>query len=405
MLRTWWPERAGNRPGRPVFCLLAGCVLLSAAGFWFVAGAGSDPLPVEVTPEELERALREFRFLQRREPVRSELLLLLAETAVRQNRLPTALACLSEIPTGDQQAGVTARRLEAQVCLKASRAVRLESAAGELLRAAEAGTAVRPAELQLIEELLVFLFSLEYRFEERQQLLKQMAARRSLDVLLAKQLHFPALLASRTVQQNQRLQRFLEEDPDHPPLVLAHARYLLSTARLDDAEKLADSMLAAHPGSAEALAVALECRFERQALAEFTVLLSAAPAFQPTEPWLLTQMRAEGAVQSGDRGLAKLYFEHLTAMDPSNPLYLQGLAGVTATDTAEGTAERSRLRKRALLLAELRLTLAESDSDAGALRAVAEAARKLDMPAAAEDFERLAKIAASGGSLQRRSEQ
>jgi hypothetical protein len=92
-------------------------------------------------------------------------------------------------------------------------------------------------------------------------------------------------------------------------------------------------------------------------------------------------------------------------MDPSNPLYLQGLAGVTATDTAEGAAERSRFLRRALLLAELRLTLAESDSDAGALRAVAETARKLGMPAAVQDFERLANIAASGGSLQGRSEQ
>lgn len=404
MLRTWWRERSGNRPGRPALWLLAGCVLLSAAGLWFVAGSASEPLPFEVTDEELERALKEFRFLQRREPVHSELLLLLAENAVRQNRLPTALACLSWIPTADQQAGIAARRLEAQVCLKANRAVRLELAADELLRAAEAGTAVRPAELQLIEELLVFLFSLEYRIEERQELLKQMAARRSLDVLLAKQLHFPALLASGTVQQNQRLQRFLEEDPDHPPLILAHARYLLSAGRLDDAEKLADSTLAAHPGNAAALAVALECRFERQALAEFTALLSAAPAFLPTEPWLLTQMRAEGALRAGDRKLARQYFAHLTAMDPSNPLYLQGLAGVTAMDTAEGVAERSRLLQRALLLAELRLTLAESDSDAGALQAVAETARKLSMPAAVQDFERLATIAAGHGRLQRRSE-
>jgi len=388
-----------------VLWLLAGCVLVSVVGFWLFASSGADALPVEVTPEELERALREFRFLQRREPARSELLLLLAETAVRQNRMPTALACLSEIPTDDQQVGIAARRLEAQVCLKANRAVRLESAAEELLQAAEAGTAVRPAELQLIEELLVFLFSLEYRFEERQQLLKQMAARRSLDVLLAKQLHFPALLASRTVQQNQRLQRFLNEDPDHRPLLLAHARYLLSTGRLDDAEQLANSTLAAHPGNAEALAVALECRFERQALSEFTTLLNAAPAFQLAEPWLLTHMRAEGAVRAGDRSLAHRYFEHLTAMDPSNPLYLQGLAGVTATDTAEGVAERSRLLQRALLLAELRLTLAENDTDAGALRAVAETARKLDMPAAVQDFERLANVAASGGHLQRRSEQ
>jgi len=371
---------------------------------WFVAGSGTDHVPVEVTPEEQERALREFRFLQRREPVQSELLLLLAENAVRQNRLSTALACLSEIPADDEQSGVAARRLETQVCLKASRAAGLESAAEKLLRAAEAGLAVRPADLQLTEEMLIFLFSLEYRFEERQELLKRMAARRPLDVLLAKQLHFPSLLAWRTVQQNQRLLRFLNDDPDHPPLVLAHARYLLSAGRLDEAEKLADSMLVAHPGNARALAVALECRFERQAVAEFTVLLGAAPAFQPTEPWLLTHMRAEGAVRAGERELAQRFFEHLTTMDPSNPLYLQGLAGVMSGETAEGVAERSRLLQRALLLAELRLTLAESDNEAGALRAVAATAEKLGMPAAVEDFERLAKLAASVGGLERRSE-
>jgi predicted Zn-dependent protease len=389
---------------RTLVWLLAALIPMCAVGYWYAAGSAAEPLPADVRPAELEQAHRDFRFLYRREPRHTELLLQLAENALRSNRLPLALACVAQIRTQDPEVGVAARRLEAQVCLRANRAVRLEAAARELLEAAHSGSVVRPADLQLVEEMLVYIYSLEYRFEERQQLLKDIRSRRRLDSLLAKQLHFPSLLASKTSQQNQRLLEFLEEDPDHPHLAAAHARYLLSAGKPDDAENLIDRILAAHPADPGVLAVALECRFERQALDEFTVLLGAAPTFDPSEPWLLTHMRAEGAAQTGDRELAQRYFKHLTVVDPTNPLYLQGLAGVLATETGEGLAERSRLLQRALLLAELRLTLAESDRDPGALLAVAEASRKLDFSEAVLDFERLASDRAAGRSGQPRRE-
>lgn len=382
--------------------LLAAFVPMCVAVYWYVATSSIGPLPTDVRPAELEQAQRDFRFLYRREPGHTELLLQLAENATRANRLPLALACLAQIRTLDPVVGVVARRLEAQVCLKANRAVRLEAAARELLQAASSGSAVRPADLQLTEEMLVYLYSLEYRFEERQQLLKEIRSRRPLDSLLAKQLHFPSLLASKTAQQNQRLRQFLEEDPDHPHLAAAHARYLLSAGKPVDAVKLIDRILAANPTDPGVLAVALECRFEQQVLDDFTALLSAAPAFDPGEPWLLTQMRAEGAVRVGDRVLARRYFEHLTIADPSNPLYLQGLAGVLLTDSEESAAMRSRLLQRALLLAELRLTLTESENAPGALLAVADAARKLGLSEAVQDFERLATDAAAGRSAQSR---
>ncbi|MFM7057944.1 MAG: hypothetical protein ACKO2P_13570 [Planctomycetota bacterium] len=383
--------------------MLAIACLLSAAAVWLLAGTKPPALPQDVTPQELERAMREFRFLQRREPDQTELLMLLAENALRQNRLPTALACLSLIPTEHSRTGAAARRLETQVCLKANLAAEMEAAATELLQTARSGSPVPPADLQLVEEMLVFLLSLQDRPEERQQLLNAMAARRPLDALLAKQLHFPALLATGTDPQNQRLQQFLKQAPEHPQLVPAHVRYLLAIGKPQDAETLADRNLAAHPTDLKALAVALECRLERQALPEFTLLLEAAPDFQPTEPWLLTQMRAEGAILAGERTQAKRCFEHLVAADPSNPFYLQGLAGTLATDNPESAAERSRLLQQALQLAELRLTLAESDSDAGALQAIARIAGKLGMNRAAQDFERLATIAADSRNRQRRN--
>lgn len=397
------PTRKTNwkRSGRTSLWLLAVIILMCAVGYWYVADSAAEPLPVDVRPAEIEQAHRDFRFLYRREPRHTELLLQLAENAMRANRLTLALACLAQIRTLDPGVGVVARRLETQVCLRTNQAVRLEAAARELLQAARSGISVLPADLQLIEEMLVYLYSLELRVEERQRLLKEIRFRRPLDALLAKQLHFPSLLGSKTAQQNQRLQEFLQEDPDHPHLTAAHARYLLSAGKPRDSVSLIDRILAAHPADPGVLAVALECRFEQQAIEEFTVLLGAAPAFDPSEPWLLTHMRAEGAARAGDRALAKRYFEHLTVADPTNPLYLQGLAGVLATDTEAGVAERSRLLQRALLLAELRLTLAESDRDRGALLAVAQAARKLELSEAVLDFERLASAAVAGKSGQR----
>lgn len=379
-----------------------GLILLLSAGMWFLSGSSGELIPTEVPPQELERALRDFRQLRRREPTRQELLLTLAENLLRRNEGKTALLCVARIPTEVPNIGTQARRLEAQISLRLNLLDGVERSVRRLLTAGETGVAADPADLRLAQEMLVFVLSMEFRFEERQTLLLSIRNQRPLDVLLAKQLYFPSLLASKSQQQNRRLQEFLAKSPGNPHMMAAHTRYLTSAGRIEEARGIVDSALTQHPGHLGLLAAALECRFEQQTDKDFEVLMAAAPPFRPDEPWLLTRMRAESALATEQQALAEKYFRHLLDADPTNPQYCQSLALLTGLNGRQ--EERLALQQRALALAELRLTLAEPDTDVGALQAIAATAAQLGLSDAARDFQRLAKEVADSALKNSNSE-
>jgi thioredoxin-like negative regulator of GroEL len=371
---------------------LLGLIILLIAGLWLLSGSPAALFPAEVSQQEIERALRDFRQLHRREPNREELMLTLAENLLRRNQGKIALACVEQIPTQTTGVGTAARRLQAQISLRLNQLGGVEQSVRKLLEAGKAGIAADPADLRLAQEMLVFVLSLEFRFEERRELLQAIRNQRPLDVLLAKQLYFPSLLAWKSQQQNRRLQEFLAESPGDPHITAAHARYLTSAGRVDESREIVNAALTQNPGHLGLLAAALECRFEQQSWGEFETLLAAAPPFDPGEPWLLTQMRAESALRADERTLAEKYVRHLLAADPTNPQYCHSMALLSGL--AGRQEERHELQQRALTLAELRLTLAEPESDAGALRAISTTAEKLGLADAARDFDRLAKEAA-----------
>jgi tetratricopeptide (TPR) repeat protein len=246
-------------------------------------------------------------------------------------------------------------------------------------------------QVRTARELLVFLLSLQFRFEERQAVLRELRLGGLLEPLLTKQLYFPSLVAWRTPQQNERLQRFLRESPEDGRLVAAHGRYLLGSGAVEEARRLLDTAVGLSPGDVGVLSAALECRFEEQDLAGFRDLLDVCPGYAEGEPWLLTQMRGEAAALQGDWSGSARYFELLLSADDTNPLYCQGLAraygGLGQQD------QRLKLQQRALQLAELRLTLGEAElKNPGALRAASQAASGLGLKAAAYDLEQLALV-------------
>ena len=376
---------------RLLWWLVSAAVFLLSVGFWWWPWAGDRGIPAAVTAEEVQRAEGDFRRAERREPERSELLLMLAENLARRGRVEVALACAEQVPVADPQAGLRAGLLTAQFCLRLNLAGRAEQAVQGVLR--EWGERSRGVEsdLRTARELLVFLLSLQFRFEERQVQLLELRKAGLLEPLLTKQLYFPALLAWRTAQQNQRLQQFLEQTPDDARLLAAHARYLLGAGAVDESRRLIDAAATMNPEDPGVLAAALECRFEMQDLAGFRGLLQAAPKYAVGEPWLLTHMRAEAAALGQDWAESARYFEVLLRADETNPLYCQGLARAYGELGRE--SDRVRLQQRALRLAELRLTLGEAELQTpAALRAAAATARELQLPQAAEDLEQLAQL-------------
>jgi predicted Zn-dependent protease len=372
-------------------------LLLVVAGtlVWLSIPGGLE-IPSSVTSEDVQRAQQDFRRLEQREPDAAELLLMLAENVARRGRVAVAVECVERIPVLDERSGLRSRLLLAQYCLRLNEADRAERAVRELLLAAGRGGAGAGAgevadQVRTARELLVFLLSLQFRFEERQAVLRELRLGGLLEPLLTKQLYFPSLVAWRTPQQNERLQRFLRESPEDGRLVAAHGRYLLGSGAVEEARRLLDTAVGLSPGDVGVLSAALECRFEEQDLAGFRDLLDVCPGYAEGEPWLLTQMRGEAAALQGDWSGSARYFELLLSADDTNPLYCQGLA--RAYGGLDQQDQRLKLQQRALQLAELRLTLGEAElKNPGALRAASQAASGLGLKAAAYDLEQLALV-------------
>jgi predicted Zn-dependent protease len=368
--------------------------LVVAGALWWLRSPGGLGIPSAVTSADVERAEQEFRRAQQRDADAAELLLTLAENLARRGRVAVAVECVERIPVLDQRSGLRSRLLLAQYCLRLNQAFRAERAVSELLSAVgESGVGddrgAAAVQVRTARELLVFLLSLQFRFEERQLALRELRQGGLLEPLLTKQLYFPSLLAWRTPQQNERLQQFLKESPQDARLVAAHGRYLLGAGAVEEARQLLDGAVAMSPGNLGVLSAALECRFEEQDQAGFRDLLAVCPEYAEGEPWLLTQMRAEAAALQGDWSGSAVYFEVLLAADDTNALYCQGLA--RAYGQLGQQDKRLQLQQRALQLAELRLTLGEAElKNPGALRAASQSALALGLTAAAEDLEQLA---------------
>ncbi len=346
-------------------------------------------LPDSVSPEALEEARREFVELFHRDPDEADLMMALAETAVRNEQPDMAIDCFARIPSDHIRYGTNARFQEAEVLLRANRAEKAEASFREFLKLQENRPDLDRKYLRKARAWLVFMMTIELRFEARKLILQQMVQDGEFDVYDAKQLYFPSLSANYSIQSSSRLGDFLKQAPTCRPLLIAQARYLVRQGKLNAANQLLQSLQLQYPTDSETIAATLECLYEMVDWKRFESVISTAPNFTPDEPWLLTQMRAEFARYSRDWPTAEKYFRKVLESDPANPACHMGLA--VALYGLEKTAERKEIQERSLILAKVRVYLSAVDQNAsGGSRALAQDATSMGMPEAAQTFELLA---------------
>ena len=203
------------------------------------------PLPAGVTQTADDEAKREFVELFHREPNEADVMMTLAETAVRNDEPDVAVACFARVPSEHIRYGASARLQEAEILLRGNYADRAEASFRAFLQLAEAQDAYRQEDVTLARDWLVFLLAVELRFEDRKAILQQMIQDRQFDVYDAKQFYFPTLLIWQSTLGSSRLHEFLEQDPHSRLLLIAHARYLVGEGKTDAAasfEFLAEQM-------------------------------------------------------------------------------------------------------------------------------------------------------------------
>ncbi|MEJ7591349.1 MAG: hypothetical protein WKF77_07355 [Planctomycetaceae bacterium] len=346
-------------------------------------------LPAGVSLIAYEEAERELIDLFHREPNEVDVMMTLAEAAVRNDELDVAIGCFARIPSEHKRYGASARLQEAQVLLRSSHAEQAEASFRAFLHLAVANPAYPQEHVRLARDWLVFLLAVEIRFEDRKAILQQMIQDRQFDAYDAKQYYFPTLLIWQSTLGSSRLREFLEQTPASRLLLIAQARYLVGEGKLDAAGQVLKSLRTQYPGDVAVFAASLECFYEQASWEQFETILSAATAYRDDEPWLLTQMRAEFAAHSQDWTTAETYFRQVLKADPANPVCHMGLA--KALNGLGKTEERKVIQERSLTLARIRVNLSAVDNtSATAARALAQDARKLQMFDAAESFEYLA---------------
>ena len=313
----------------------------------------------------------------------------LAETAVRENRIEVAVDCLAKIPSDDRRNGSNARLQEARLLLRLNNIDRAENSLREFLQLAKNSTSRTSDDVRLARGLLVYILAVELRFEERKGVLQQLLEERQFDVLDAKQYFFPSLLTWQSAAGSGRLRDFLKQDPTNLRLLTAQARHFVGEGKTGAAQRLLETLRQHYPADRAVIAASLECLFEQNDWPGFENILSAAPEFASDEPWLLTQMRGEFAIHKQDWAGAEKYLRQVLSADPSNPACHMSLS--TVLGHLGRNEERTLVQNRAMTLARIRVILPVADNRSpGAVRALAEASKSLQMDGAAVAFGLLA---------------
>ncbi|MGV2333627.1 MAG UNVERIFIED_CONTAM: hypothetical protein LVR18_05710 [Planctomycetaceae bacterium] len=291
-------EHVRNVRRKYLFFTAAAILLLTVAAVALLVPSLSQPtLPPQITREQYDRAAADWIGLFRTAPFSRR-----HAHAARRNLAQTATTprCRSLL-FRDRLQSLTLRQKrrlqEAQILLKLNQAAAAEQSFKTFLSLAAASPNDTDSEqLSTARHWLAWLMAVQLRFEDRVEWLDQLLNAGQADVYDAKQRFFPTLLIWASSLGSSRLREFAAIDSENPALLIAAARYETAEGRPEVASAALRKVRQSDPDNLHALAALLEATFEMNLLEEFIALNKTAPAFSPTEPWLLTQMRAEAAI-------------------------------------------------------------------------------------------------------------
>jgi tetratricopeptide (TPR) repeat protein len=118
-------------------------------------------LPGSVSLEEYRNAERQFRERYEQTPSRIDVLSLIGEQAIGDDRYATALECFREIPSEDPKYGLAARLQEAQVLVRLNRIEESETSFRKFLSLADTNPSVSAEHLATARKWMYYILSVE----------------------------------------------------------------------------------------------------------------------------------------------------------------------------------------------------------------------------------------------------
>lgn len=318
---------------------------------------------------------------------REAVLMVLAERAVRDKQLKTAVKCYQQVPTSTPKLGMLARLEEGKLLVELNMADEAESALRQFIDAARVATQLDPQQVLDAFKWLTYILSVEIRQEDRCEVLKEQHLIGLADPLDSKQLFFPNLLILNSPAGKKKIAAFLENSPDNLRLQIANARYRTLEGSYEIAIETLTKLREKNPKDLSIAAVLAEAYFESADSTKLAELLAGLPEASATEPWLLRRMRGEHALENKQWSEAIEHFEAVLQKDPANAPSQMGCAKAW---TALGNEEkRVQALLRSGIIAEIRVNLSKVQSDAQvACNELASKCKQLGMADAATVFER-----------------
>lgn len=371
--------------------LLLGIVALFILIFLRYQSGQWRQIPAGIDEKDFDRARKQFVEQTRLQPNQSDVLNLLGEMALREDKLELAATSYQAIPIEDQQYGLSAKLRAGEILMRLNRAADSEASFRIFLQHASGQLPADHPDVALARSWISYLMAVELRFEDRHHILAEQHRAGSLSIEDAKQLYFPSLLIWNSTRGREKLKAFLEREPENLALNVAHGRYLTGAGNLDAAERHLEFWLTRCGDDLTCVAALLECYFEKNDWIKFDDLMINAPELSRDEPWLLTQMRGQHALHHQQWEQAVLCLEHYLEQDPASTTACMGLSRAF---TQIGRSEQAQtVQKRMLILAKIRPRLSDvTESNPEALEELADNCEEIDLADAAITFRQLARV-------------
>ncbi len=359
------------------------------------SGAQSINLPEGLSVSEYETAKKWLvERVASRAPTHLEILVMAGDLAAADGNTDTAIACYRAIPTDSPTIGLAAKLQEGLLLIGANRASEAEAAFRQYIEVARVSANLKLDDVVTSFKWLNFILSVEIRLEDRKELLAEMHEIGIADPFDSKQLFFPNLLILNSPTGRTRLAKFLENDSENFQLRLASGRYKTLEGQFDVAVQMLEPMLAEKNADLGVGAALLDAYFESNNSEKFASVLNSLPDHSELEPWLLTRMRGEFALEKKEFREAIRYFEAALRKDPAYAPCQMGLARAYA-GIGEVDSQTEALR-RSSVLAEIRVNLSSVQPDATkASLELADKCTSINLLEAAEAFRKHAETLAA----------
>ncbi len=283
-------------------------------------------LPPGISQRLYDAGANAFREHYHREPDHFDVLSWLGEALVEEDQIAAAVVCLEGIPPDHPRYGHLARFQQAYHFAKLNRARQSEAKLREFIQLERESPHLTVQHYVSALRLLRFLLEVELRFEERQEVLREVHDLGYAGTFETVAYCFPSILRWNGPTAIAWHEGFWKQDPDDFRLRVALGRYHTGAGSLDEARSVLEKCCAEQPHSLPAHAAYLAILHEQGDWEIIAAVLDRLPPINQSEPWLLTRMRGHFRNHRGEHAKAVRCFLAAVESDPANAESYLGLA-------------------------------------------------------------------------------